>query len=203
VVDLFVILEGSGDEVVLEALLKRPSDLGIRAVTFKCERRSSAVRTQGPDIAREQRREFRYVICLWDHGGSGREQQPPSRVQGEVQARLNRNTLKGCSKALIIDPELEIWLWQDSAAIASALGVGEDRLAEWLRDWQRKHFPTQTVETLVRQQPKEALEEVIKQSGKKRTSTLYRHITAVANLNLWSGEASFRRLCRTLRRWFP
>ena len=99
--DLLAIVEGKDDAAVLRAVLIRPRDLGIRSVTFHTEQRASGVIARGPELAREQRREFRYVLCLWDHQGSGQETKSPSRVQGEVQARLNRNTLKGCSKALV------------------------------------------------------------------------------------------------------
>lgn len=202
VVDLLVVLEGPRDRAVMGALLKRPYDVGIQPITFDLDVRASAVISQGPDIARTRRREFRYAICLWDHAGSGQEGKPPPRVQGQVQARLNRNTLKGCSKALVIVPALEVWLWQDRTAIAAVLEVEEDRLVEWLNDWQRMQFPARPVETLVQQQPKEALEEVVRRAGEKPDSALYGRITSAANLNLWSQEASFRRLWRTLRNWF-
>ncbi len=201
-VDLFVVMEGRRDRAVMEAVLNRPYDLGIQPITYEFDLRFSAVRTGGPDAGRERRGEFRYVICLWDHQGSGEENKPPSRVQGEVQARLNRNTLKGFSKALVIDPELEIWLWRDRTAIASILEVDENRLTEWLNDWRQAQFPKQTVETLLQQFPKEALEEVMRRAGEKPDAALYGRITAIANLQRWSKEPSFRRLCSTLRKWF-
>jgi hypothetical protein len=202
-VDLLVVLEGSKDRTVMEAVLSRPDDLGIQAIAFELEARSSGVRTKGPDVSRERRREFQFVVCLWDHKGSGREEEPASQAQGEVQNQLNRKTLKGCSKALVIDPEMEIWLWQDRTAIAKVLEVEEIQIEKWLDDWQRKQCPAQIVQTLVRQFPKEALEEVIQRVDEKHDSALYGRIAAAANFKLWGREPSFRRLQRTLRRWFP
>lgn len=200
-VDLLVVLEGPRDREVIRAVLGRPAALGIRQITFQCVQRSSAVCAQGPDIARQQRNRFRYVICLWDHQGSG-QGKTPARAQGEVQAQLNRNTLKGCSKALVIDPELEIWLWQDQAAIVNVLGVGMNQLWQSLNAWQQAQFPTQTVRALIRQFPKEALEEVIRQAGEKPSAALYGRIAAKANLQLWGSVPSFKLFRRTLRRWF-
>lgn len=187
----------------MQALLNRVHGLGIRHVTFEFDLRFNTVRTQGPNIARERRRRFPYVICLWDHRGSGQEHKPASQVQGKVQAHLNGNTLKGCSKAIVIDPELEIWLWQDWTAIAVALKVEEKQLAKWLKNYQQRQFPTHSVQELVQRFPQEALEAVVQQAGEKPDSALYGRIADAANFELWSKEPSFRQLRRTLRRWFP
>jgi hypothetical protein len=200
--DLLAIVEGKDDAAVLRAVLIRPRDLGIRSITFHTEQRASGMIARGPELAREQRREFRYVLCLWDHQGSGQEAKPPSRVQGEVQARLNRNTLKGCSKALVIDPELEVWLWQDLAAIAQVLGVEDSALQGWLAEWRDEQFPTLTVEEVLLRQPKEAFEQVIRRAGLKPAAALRERVAAAADLHQWAQESSFRLLRRTLRRWF-
>jgi uncharacterized protein (DUF924 family) len=120
-----------------------------------------------------------------------------------VQAQLNQNTLKDCSKALVINPELEIWLWQDQTAIASEFGVKEKKLMQWLTDWQQKQHRALTVQELLRQFPKEAFEAVCRQAREKPRAALYERIASRANPDLWSGESSFRQMRRTLRRWFP
>jgi hypothetical protein len=201
--DLLVVLEGRDDKEVMRAVLNRPNDLGIRTITFELDRRSRAVPTQEPDLARDQRKEFQFAICLWDHVGSPYENERPAQAQGKVQARLNQNTLRDCSKALVIDPELEIWLWQDQAAIATVLEVNAPQLIEWLDDWQKGYFPDKNIGALIEQFPKEALEAVFQRAKEKPSAALYRRIASEANLGLWSQASSFQQMRRALRKWFP
>jgi hypothetical protein len=135
--------------------------------------------------------------------GSTYEREQPTRAQGKVQAQLYQNTLTGCSKALVINPELEIWLWQDQAAIAFELGVEESKLTQWLNDWQQKQHPALTVQGLLKQFPKEAFEEACRQAWQKPRAALYGRIASSAKLALWSRQSSFGQMRRTLRRWFP
>jgi hypothetical protein len=121
--DLLVILAGKNDEAVIRSVLSRHQDIGIHHLIFEINRlgSDSKVVGYGPTLALAEKNRYRYFLCIWDHQGSGREKRmKPNQVQGIVQKSLNGKTLKGRSKALVIDPELEIWLWQDKEAICKS-----------------------------------------------------------------------------------
>jgi len=134
--DLLLIVEGCRDEAVLRTIIgKRARDLGIREVSLEFRHRSGAVYTEGIEVAAIERRNFRKVILLWDHADSRYANRKPQRAQGIVQRELNRKMLRNCSKAIAVDPELEVWLCQDWSAVAKVLEVDEDRIRQWLRQW--------------------------------------------------------------------
>jgi hypothetical protein len=192
--DLLLIVEGRRDEAVLRAIIeKRTRDLGIREVSLEFRHRSGAVYTEGIEVAAIERQNFRKVILLWDHVDSRYANTTPQRAQGIVQRELNKRTLRNCSKAIAVNPELEIWLCQDWGAVASALGVSIIQIQQWLRNWRGN----------VNNSPKEALKYLCEQAGRKCDSAFYGEIAAQADLNLWQNCSSFQWLCRQLRRWFP
>ncbi|MEZ8219546.1 hypothetical protein [Candidatus Fervidibacter sacchari] len=193
-VDLLLIVEGRRDEAVLRAIIeKRARDLGIREVSLEFRHRSGAVYTEGIEVAAIERRNFRKVILLWDHADSRYANRTPQRAQGIVQRELNRKTLKNCSKAIAVDPELEIWLCQDWSAVVKVLGVDESKIQQWLEEWGKE----------VEKVPKEALEYLCKRAGERPNAELWSEIASHANLKLWERKCpSFRWLCRQLRRWF-
>jgi hypothetical protein len=70
--DLFVLTADTDTLAVMNAVLARPGDLGIRPVSFKVDRhvgRDPGVVKDGPELARMKapKREFGKVILLWDH----------------------------------------------------------------------------------------------------------------------------------------
>ncbi len=221
-VDLLLIVEGRDDEAVLSALLERPKDMGICPITFDFRRRSGAVLKEGVNVASQERNNFRKVILIWDHADSPYADRTPQRAQGIVQAELNKRTLRGCSKAITVDPELEIWLWQDYSAVAQALGVRVQDIERWLKGWQRAlkqsvgdrglqdlmerrqvNLQRDSAQTLLEKLPKEALKWVCRQAKQKADSQLRGRIAQKADLKKWERNESFRWLCQQLRQWFP
>lgn len=223
-VDLLAIVEGRRDEAVLNAILdesRQRKKLGIREVSVKFLRGSGGVCTKGPEVAQieKQKREFDKVILLWDHADSPHAACNPAKAQGIVQAELNKRGLKNCSKALTVDPELEIWLWQDKSAIATVLGVNSQQIDRWVEEWRRGLRSKREMADLLSQRkvdlrkddawtaltklPKEALDWIVKRAGKKPDGGLLGEIAHCADLELWQRDKSFRLLCETLRKWFP
>lgn len=220
-VDLLVIVEGRRDEAVLRAILEREKDLRIRKISVDFRRRSGAVCTQGLEVAQfeKQRQGFDKVILLWDHADSPYANHTPVKAQGIVQAKLNKWGLKNCSKALTVDPELEIWLWQDKNAIAKVLRVKPKQIDGWVEEWRRSLRAESEMANLLSRRkvdlhkdgawtalvklPKEALDWIVKRAGEKPDAGLLGEIARHADLKLWQQDESFRLLCETLQKWFP
>jgi len=218
--NLLAIIEGRRDEEVLRAVLERGKQLGIRQITFEFLRRSGAVCTEGPEIAYLERQRFDKVILLWDHADSPYADRNPNKAQGIVQAKLNERSLRNCSKAIAINPELEIWLLQDKDAVAKVLETNIQQVDQWILEWWQRLARKDIVVddnllslrkvdlqhddawTVVAKLPKEALDWVCRRAKMKPDAELLGEIARCADLRLWQQCKSFRLLVRTLRKWF-
>jgi hypothetical protein len=103
----------------------------------------------------------------------------------------------GCG--VVIHPELENWVWQDSPHIPSALGVGHSFAALrslleaqgfWAAGASKPH------------RPKEAVEWVLRRSKMSRSSAIYQQIAMQVTTRRCS-DSAFLALSDALKRWFP
>src|SRR5690606_36957625 len=102
------------------------------------------------------------------------------------------------SKAIVIDPECDLWLWGSDNALSVVLGWERELgIRPWLRE---KGFLFSENQKPGR--PKEAFEAVLRELRKPRSSAFYRKITSSISLERCVDPA-FVRLRETLRTWFP
>ena len=85
-------------------------------------------------------------------------------------------TFTDCSIVVVLDPELEEWLWHDPSAIPNSVKAS----------------------TVLG--PKERLRQVFKRKPLPRD---FEQIATRADLDAWNSSASFRILKETLQNWFP
>ena len=103
----------------------------------------------------------------------------------------------GC--AVVIAPELETWVWQDSPHVCSALGFN-GTFTELRTDLEQKGFwqsgrPKPDC-------PKDAVEWVLRRSRKSRSSAIYQQLAQQVSSRRCTDPA-FQILRIALRRWFP
>lgn len=200
---LLVLVEGINDERVLKVVLHRGRELGFNPLSepqVEFRRHSSEVCTSGAQIARNEKHRYSHFLLVWDHDGSALQSQgyQPTKAQGIVQSQLNGYSLKGCSKAIVIAPELEAWFWSDLNAIARTLQVAREELEGYLQELEAKEGLSYA------EKPKETLQRVASWKQERADSDLYERITSQANLEMWQHQhPSFEWLVRALRRWFP
>ena len=200
-VDLLLLLADGNMKAALEAALRRPDALGVRAgLTFKSIVHSGhdgGLRANGAALADTMRRHHLHVLMVLDYEGSGASV-PPDEVESRLDQELSRNW-PNCGKAIVIHPEFDVWAWGSDRAIAPVLGWdAQDGL---IRDWLR-HKSFEVSETGKPVRPKEALHEICRHLKKPRSSSLYGKLAERISLSRCSDE-SFKRLVDTLRRWFP
>lgn len=103
---------------------------------------------------------------------------------------------------IVIDPELEVWMWQESPHVHDALAFDPDRFgAPSLRGWLADRglwFPHEKKP----RDPKKAFTTVLAEASRPRSSTIYKKIASRVSLNECTDPA-FNTLCDALRRWFP
>jgi hypothetical protein len=136
------------------------------------------------------------ALVVFDRDGCG---SPRSRDQLEtdVETRLSQNGWSRRCAAIAIDPELENWVWTDSRHVARALGWEHTELRIWLAESGRQ--PEGTKKPV---NPKEAVEQALRQKNIPRSSAIYRQIAEHVSFERCSDPA-FLKLCTILRRWFP
>lgn len=103
----------------------------------------------------------------------------------------------GC--AVVIHPELENWVWQDSPHVSSALGI-EHAYPELRSLLEAQGFWASGAAKPHR--PKEAVEWVLRHSKTSRSSAIYQQLAAQVSVRRCSDPA-FLTLYGALKRWFP
>lgn len=204
--DLIVLTADLDALAVMRAVLSRPEALGIRPIEFLVDRhtgRDSGMVQSGPELARRFKAGFEKLILLWDHEGSGWERRfSVERAESEIQNRLDLVTWKGAATAITLVPELEEWLWQNTASIRSYFGIDEAQLEAWLLELAAKNGLSRS-EALARK-PKELFEHVVYHRLRRTISPRdFENIAKRASLRDWQRSRSFGRLAGILRDWFP
>ncbi|MBK9162249.1 MAG: hypothetical protein IPM27_12135 [Nitrosomonadales bacterium] len=140
----------------------------------------------------------RYAVVIvdaeWD-GSPGAE---------AISQRLNEHLSNAgwavdCGCSVVISPELENWLWQDSPHVCTALGF-EGGFATLRIALENQGFWKQNEAKPNR--PKEAAEWVLRQSKKGRSSAIYQQLAQRVTARGCT-DTAFHTLRNSLLRWFP
>ncbi len=105
---------------------------------------------------------------------------------------------KGRFVVILIQPELEAWMWQDNPHVANAFGFQKSvSLRHWL--CQQGLWPANAVKP---PDPKRAFEKTLKVSKAKIPSIVFKKIASQISLKHCVDD-SFDLLKNTLQQWFP
>ncbi len=189
--DLIILVADKNTESALLGLLRRPDALGIREVQFDIRvhpQRDPGVYRRAHEFLRPFIRQYRYALVLLDREGSGAERVGPDRMRSAVQERLERSGWEGRCSVIVLDPELETWVWLDDPHVAQALRISLQDLRNLLREGKPPR-------------PKETLEDLLKERRTPRSSSLYEDLASQVDFRKCADPA-FRLLRETLQRWF-
>jgi hypothetical protein len=198
--DLFLLVADKNMDFALRGALERPAALEIRPVQYEIRThpgRDGGMRKSGPEILALERRRFSHALLILDFEGSGTELANGKDLEARLDERLRRvwNTQ---AKAIVIEPELDIWMWGSDNAIQEVIPWPSGRLIrEWLRE---QGFQLRSNGKPER--PKEALEALLRELRLPRSSALYQDIASKISLRKCKDEA-FQRLRSQLVTWFP
>ena len=199
--DLIVLVADTNMEFTIRGILTRHQSLRIRNVEFEIlthPERDPGCYLRGHELLRLYVGKHYHALLLFDRVGCGREQKDRDELEQEVEDHLRRSGWEDRAAAIVLDPELETWLWSDSPHVADVLGwsKGLDDLMIWLRQkdfWDERGFKPQ--------RPKEAVEAVLRATDTPRSSSLYRQLAQKVSLNRCDDPA-FLKLKSTLQEWF-
>ena len=198
--DLVVLVADKNAQFALKGALCRPEALGIRPVQLEFRvhpGRDGGARTSGPEVLALERRRFKHALLVLDFEGCGSELPNAKALEAELDGRLSIQW-QGTGKAIVIEPELDVWVWGADNAVETAIQwpAGE-RVREWCRGrgfaFEPNGKPTR---------PKEALEAALRIPGLPRSSALYQKIAEKISLR-HCGDEAFIRLRKQLAEWFP
>ena len=200
--DLIVLAADKHIATSVETLLhERRADLGIRAVSFDVRRHPQSdpgCRSGAAEFLRPLNRVYRYALVVFDYEGCG-SQDAPEKIRREVESALERNGWRERSKAIVIVPELEAWVWTPSGEVARALGWnrGFEPLRKWLEG--KKLWSAGSSKP---DDPKKTLGQVLRQNRKVSSSALFKKLAASVDFD-GCRDPAFKELEQALRGWFP
>jgi hypothetical protein len=199
--DLIVLADDKSMKLVMEALLGRAVHLRLRAISFDAvahPENDPGIRLRAHNFLRSQLRNYGYAIAICDRSGSGRENLSREKIEERIEAGLQANGWENRAIAIVIDPELENWMWGDWNVSSEALRwVDAHGLREWLIE--------QDLLSSGRAKPKDpkrALKCAAKCSGKRWSSSIHQQIAAQARIDGCTDPA-FLKLRSNLQNWFP
>jgi hypothetical protein len=197
--DLIALVADQDMKAALKGILERRESLSIRPITYEIKIHSghdSGVYKSGPAILGMYTGQFNYAIAMLDWDGCGHEDKSASEIAENIQSRLNSNGWKGKSKVIVIDPELEIWVWSDSPYVAKCLGWDNGALKTFLS--------TQATRPGTRKpaDPKKVFGEVIKKGHTANSSSTFSKLADSIGFKKCTDPA-FTELKDILKCWFP
>ena len=145
---------------------------------------------------------YHHALVVFDWEGCG---SPSSReeIEAELEDDLWRNGWNERARAVVIDPELEAWVWAGSRAVAEALGWGPDytRLRSWLTTeglWgEGSPKPGRPKTAMLR-----AMRSAPPSTRRRRSPRVFGEIAASVSLRNCQDPA-FQKLKYTLQAWYP
>lgn len=200
--DLVALVADRDMQGVLRQVLNRPKSLGIRpieSVVTSENRHDPACATMGVELLGEYARDFDHAILMFDHEGSGRERESPEEIEASLEAEFQRSAWGARARAIVVTPELEVWLWGGSPHVDEVIGWS-GRLPS-LRDWLTEEgwWPPDAPKP---RRPKEAFRAALRKTRNKAHPKIMQEIARRASHRRCTDRA-FLRLRDTLRTWFP
>ena len=198
--DLVVLVPGSDEREALDELLsRRRQSLGIREISYrfvKHPQRDPGCFHGGPQLLQPYQNRSEHALIVLDHEGSGQERRTAEEVTADLSRRLRASGWDDRAEVLVIEPELEIWIWSDSPEVDRALRWKKGGLRQWMAE--RQLWPEGKLKP---QRPKESLEAALRQVSVRRSAAIYRQLAGAVGLERCT-DSSFERFKTILRSWF-
>jgi hypothetical protein len=205
--ELFVVVADLDTESAIGSLLLRGHSLGICRIGF--DRGQDILRHPGRDAGccegciealRPALRTHVHALALFDREGSGREADSREVIERDLEQRLSRTGWGDCARVVVLDPELESWVWASSPHVAAELGWPTPRsLRRFLRSGGWLPRPDDSKPP----RPKEALEAALVAAGIRRSPYLFRALAEKVGRLGDCTDPAFMKFLGVLRAWFP
>lgn len=141
---------------------------------------------------------YRHALVVFDRDGCGSAKSREA-IQKEVETQLDANGWRGRAKAIVIEPELEAWLWSDAPQALRAMNWSGSyiELQEFLRG--RNLWPKRNSKP---PDPKAAMKVTLRATGARHSPKVLFHLANEIDPR-GCRDPAFNELTQTLRDWFP
>ena len=199
--DLFVLAADRDIEQTVLGLLPRTPALQIRQVSAEVKpfwRHDGGCRVEGVSVLRSLAGQFRHAILIFDFDGSGANVTSATELEQQLEAELRNAGWGDNAAVIVIEPEIEAWVWADSPHVATILGWSDDRaLSLWLRSVGFVKLNESKPDD-----PKRAMLAALRHVKKKPSSSIFKELAEKVAFKACT-DRSFDKFVSTLRRWFP
>jgi hypothetical protein len=202
--DLITLVADKDTEHTLKGLFSRHQAFGIKDISQTIEHifvhpnRDGGVRSECVDFLRPFSKDYKHALVLFDHEGCGHEDKDCEDLEIELEAALSKSGWDERASVIILNPEIEIWIWGDSPNIAEILewkGKNTD-LRGWLIE---QNFLENEQSKPPR--PKEAYREVLREVRKPPSAAIFLQLAEKVSFKNCRDRA-FLKLKETLQNWF-
>jgi hypothetical protein len=200
--DLVVLTADKNTQFALRGIFSRFHALGIRQVQpdyYIHPGHDPGVYCGGHDFLHPFIKTHAHALVFMDREGSGQDQSERTELEEQIETRLRTSGWESRARAVVIDPELDIWVWSDSPHVDSVLGWTEEEPA--LRIWLRQEGWLDE-EQIKPSRPKEALDAALKKVRLSRSSAIYEALAKKVSLARCVDPA-FVKMRAVLQQWFP
>lgn len=197
-----MLLADSNMKAAMDGLLSHPRRTETRAVSaelFVHPHRDPGCLREAAQFLKPLRGQYRKALVLFDFEGCGKSDLAPNELERQVTESVERAGWKGDAATVVLEPELETWVWSDSPEVDRVLGWSgrEPGLRSWLAE---RGF---LVEGQTKpNRPKEAVELALREVCRARSSQYYRELAEKVSVRRCQ-DAAFGRFLRILQEWFP
>lgn len=201
--DIIFVLADRNIETAIASLLTRHQALAIRRIEYVTRvhpQKDPGCCLRAHDYLRPFCRRYTRALVVFDREGSGKDDVPRTMIEEEVEQSLATSGWSDDrARVIVIDPELEAWVWSDSPKVDDSLGWAgrKPSIRDWLRQQEFKIADNGKPE-----RPKEAMEAALRVVRKPRSSAIYADLGTQVSLRRCVDPA-FNKLKTTLQEWFP
>lgn len=200
--DLFVLVADLDQQETLKALLEdRTASLGIRSPVFevtKHPQHDGGCYKSGPAMLQTLQSQAAHAILVLDREGSGADHVAAEEIEADLDQRLAQSGWGDRARTIVLDPEIEVWIWSSSPHVDAVLGwTGR---TPNLREWLAQQGFLQAGQAKP-SRPKEALRAALRKARLKPSAALFGQLARRVGLE-HCHDRSFLRLRDILRAWF-
>jgi hypothetical protein len=199
--DLIALVADVQQEKTLETLVsERQKSLHMRAISFdlfRHPRKDPGVYQEAAEFLRPYAARYDYALVLMDQAwqGSPGDARTLSETMHEQIARTGWTA--PTFQVVVIEPELEAWVWAASPAVPEVLRTTWEAIQELAQ--RRNYWSTGDLKP---HEPKALLEAVLRQQRRPRSAAIFQALARRISLSRCQDPA-FALLRETLARWFP
>lgn len=198
--DLLCLVADKNMEAVFRGLLSRHQALQIRPIDFETivhPQRDPGCLQTGADLLREAGEGYAHGVLIFDFAWEGCPARTANKLEEIARERMKMQNLLGWGEVVVIDPELENWLFTNSPRFSQAVGWNDPiDIREWLHVERLWPFEAQKPSD-----PKRAMEAIFRKTRRPRSSAIYRIIASKVSFQ-GCVDNSFLRLRDILQNWF-